>query len=192
MRSNIGPSGDLRMKKILVAYATWAGATHEIANKIADVLKEKDMDVEIVPAEKVNSIEPYQAIILGTSIHAGQTVKGFNQFLKKFHKDLAGRLFAPFIVCANMMEDNPKNIKETSGWANKTLEKYPDIKPAVLGLFGGALITEGEDFNKLNFFFKKMILSMRENLIKEYGKTDFRDWEKIIAWVNEIINQIEA
>ena len=89
-----------------------------------------------------------------------------------------------------MWEDTPKSRNETTQWINKTLAKYPEIKPVSLGLFAGAVITEGEDFDKLNILFRKTIESMQHNLIKQYGKTDFRDWDAIRSWADEVAGQL--
>ena len=180
------------MDKILVAYTTWAGATHEIAEEIAKTIRKNNVEVVISPANDVNSITEYKAIILGSSIHAGQTNKKFNQFLKRFQTELQTKKLAVFVVCANMIEDCPKNRKETADWLNTTLKKYPDIKPCSTGLFSGALITEGEDFRKLNFMFRKMLLSMKDTYIKEHGRTDFRNWPLIREWAETTIKEIEA
>jgi menaquinone-dependent protoporphyrinogen oxidase len=179
------------MEKVLIAYATWAGATHQVADEIAKTLRDKGFAVEVDSADKVKSIEDYQAVILGTSIHASQPVKGFNHFLSHFHKELGDRPVAFFVVCANMMEDNEKNRTETLGWLKKTTDKFPEVKPVSIGLFGGAVTTEGDDYRQVNFIVRKMIESMKENIEKEYKKSDFRDWEQIRAWVVEISKLIK-
>jgi menaquinone-dependent protoporphyrinogen oxidase len=180
------------MDKYLVAYATWAGATHEVADAIAKVFNQHNTQVDVMKASDVDTISEYKAIILGTSIHAGHTNKDFNQFLKTFTSELYNKPLAVFVVCANMMEDCQENRDETNSWLNKTMKKFPDIKPFSTGLFGGALITEGDDFNHLNFLFKKLILSMKDNILKEHGKTDFRDWSAIQDWAEQIHQDIEA
>jgi len=178
------------MQKVLVAYATWAGATHEIAIKIAEVLNNHNMQADVTSADQVKSVQEYQAVLIGTSIHASQTANTFKKFLKRFYKNLVKVPVGIFVVCANMMEDTKKNQIETMEWLQRSTQKYPEIKPISIGLFGGALITEGDDFNKLNFLFRKIILSMRESFIKEHGKTDFRDWQKIIAWTEDLIQRL--
>ena len=176
------------MNKILVIYATWAGATHEIADEIARQMKTKlpAFDFDVLPVKEVTSIADYQGVVIGTSIHASQPIRAVNQFMKKHRADLAALPVAVFVVCANMWEQTPKTLTETTQWINKTLERYPEIQPVSLGLFAGAVLTAGDDFNNLNIFFRKTIESMRDNLQKQYGKTDFRDWAAIRAWADQV------
>jgi menaquinone-dependent protoporphyrinogen oxidase len=176
------------INKILVAYATWAGATHEIADEIAKEIRfiTPSASVDVVPTKEVENIGDYDAVILGSSIHASQPIRTLNQFIKKNRSLLENMPVAVFVVCANMWEDTPKARTETSQWIQKVLDKYPEIQPVSLGLFAGAVITDGEDFNNLNIVFRKTIESMRKNLIKQYGKTDFRDWDAIRTWADEV------
>lgn len=178
------------MGKVLVAYATWAGSTRSIADQIAQTLSNKKMDVEVTPAKDINSISDYQTIILGTSIHMGKTGGAFNKFLKKFHKILKNKNTAIFVVCANMLNDCSETREETTGWLNKTLGKFPNVKPISIGLFSGALHVEGEEYKKLNPMARRLITSMEESMVKEHGKTDFRDWEKVKTWTEEISKNI--
>ncbi len=178
------------MKKVLIAYSTWAGATHQVADEIQKELIKNKLQVNIMPAKDVRSIADYQAVILGTSVHAGQMNGDFKKFLNRFHKELAGKNTIIFVVCFNMIEDEEKNRNETLGWLNKSLSKFPEIKPISLGLFAGAALTDSEEFNKLNVLVKKMIESMKKSMDTDKGKSDFRDWDKIHSWAAEIAGKI--
>jgi menaquinone-dependent protoporphyrinogen oxidase len=178
------------MKKVLVAYSTWAGATHQVADEIQKELSKNDLQVSVIPAKNVRSISEYQAVILGTSIHAGQMTGDFKRFLNRFHKELAKKNSSFFVVCLNMIDDNEKNKAETLGWLDKSLSKFPEIKPVSLGLFAGAAVTDSEEFNKLNILVRKMIESMKKSLDTEKGKSDFRDFDKIHSWAAEVARKI--
>jgi menaquinone-dependent protoporphyrinogen oxidase len=178
------------VKKVLVAYSTWAGTTHQVANEIEKELSKNELQVNVMKAKSVRSVVEYEAVILGTSIHAGQMTGDFNRFLNRFHKDLAVKNSCFFVVCFNMIEDNEKNNMETLGWLNKSLSKYPEIKPVSLGLFAGAALTDSEEFNNLNILVKKLIESMKKSMDTDKGKSDFRELDKIHSWAADVALKI--
>jgi menaquinone-dependent protoporphyrinogen oxidase len=178
------------MDKVLIAFTTWAGSTHQVSEKIAKDLINENLQITVLPAKEVKSINEYQVVVLGTPIHAGQTTGDFNRFLNKYHNELASKKIAIFVVCFNLIEDNENNRVQTVDWLNKSLGKFPEIKPVTTGLFAGAALTDSAEFNKLNFFVKKIIESMNKSMLSEKGKSDFRDWEKIHAWTDELVEKI--
>ncbi len=175
------------MSKVLIAYATWAGATKEVAEQISETFKENGFDVDLEEAGKIQSIAKYDGIVLGTSIHATKPVGGFTKFIRKFRNELTEKRIALFTVCANMMDDCEENRTETLGWLQNATSKYPELKPVSVGLFGGAVITEGKEYESLFFFVRKIIDAMKKKMVEDYGKSDFRDWEKIRSWSEEIL-----
>lgn len=178
------------MKKVLVAYATWSGATGEVAARIGNILRTQNFDVDIIRVQEVKDISEYNAVIVGTSIHAGNTVGKFRKFLSRFYQKLSSLSVAYFVVCANMMEDKDENREETAAWLNKATSKFPQIKPISIGLFGGAVLTQGKEYENLNFIIKKIISSMKSKMEEDYGKSDFRDWKKIEKWGLEVSERL--
>jgi menaquinone-dependent protoporphyrinogen IX oxidase len=79
-----------------------------------------------------------------------------------------------------MTEDTPENRQETRGYLNPLFEKVPEVQPVDIGLFAGAILTEGEEFEKQFFFWKFIMRAMA----KESG--DQRDWEAIRAWAGDL------
>ncbi len=55
-------------KKTLVAYATKRGSTAEIAEKIGEVLKRRQIQVDVLPVREITDLSPYKTVILGTAI----------------------------------------------------------------------------------------------------------------------------
>jgi len=178
------------MKKILIAYSTWAGATHEAANEIGKVFQDNLFDIEIIAANESKSIDTYDAILLGTSIHAGQTVKSFRQFIKQNIDILIKKPTSLFVVCANMMNDSEDNRAETLTWLDRVIGKYENFKPLSIGLFGGAVLTCGDDFNNLNFLIRKIITAMNKKMVDEHGRSDFRNWESVHIWTEGVIKKL--
>jgi menaquinone-dependent protoporphyrinogen oxidase len=183
-------SGFILMKKVLIIYSSWTGSTKEIADYIGKALHKNGFDVEVLSPKENVEFSPYDLIVLGTSIHAGQTTSSFRKFIQKHIADLSVRPVAYFVSCANMMNDTEESRAETLAWLQNGIRAYDSIKPISIGLFGGAVITSGESFLGLNFFIRRIIKAMKKKMVSEYGKSDFRDWQKIDAWTLELANKI--
>ena len=161
--------GDSMPKKALVAYATWAGSTAEIAERIAKILHDESMEVEVKPAREMKSLEGYDAVILGTPIRMGRPHPETLNFVRRFRKELPNLKLAFFVACLNMSEDNQQSRIQTEGYLKPLYRVSPGIKPVSTGLFAGVM-----DASKLKGFWK---FAMSRTL-----QGDFRKWEKITAW----------
>ncbi|HNS45314.1 MAG TPA: flavodoxin domain-containing protein, partial [Alphaproteobacteria bacterium] len=75
-------------ERVLVAYATKRGSTAEIAEKIGEVLKKRQMQVDVLPARKVADLSPYKTAILGTAVYIGLWRREAVKFLKTFADEL--------------------------------------------------------------------------------------------------------
>ncbi|MGW7329204.1 flavodoxin domain-containing protein [Streptomyces sp. NPDC054840] len=58
-------------KRVLVAYGTKHGATAGIASEIGRTLREDGLDAVVVPADDVEDVAGYDAVVLGGALYAG-------------------------------------------------------------------------------------------------------------------------
>jgi menaquinone-dependent protoporphyrinogen oxidase len=163
------------MGKILVAYATAAGSTKEVAETIGKTLQEKGAIVDVSRAKEVTGMSDYDAVILGSGVRAGRTYAEATTFLSTYHSALAELPMACFVVCLTMKENTDQSCKEASGYLDMMMQTAPGVNVVSKGLFGGAL-----KYDTLPLLFKLIM----KWFIKE-GEGDHRDWDAIRSWAAE-------
>lgn len=172
--------------KVLVTYASGFGATAEVAREIAQVLSQSHQ-VDLVPAGEVRSLEPYEAVVVGSSMRAGRWLGGLTRFLGRFHRELARRPLAFFAVCltARTLEGSKRVLAEN---LPALLKRYPELHPIATVAFGGVI-----DFDRYNLAVRTIMrAAARQEGLPTSGFQDFRDWEAIRAWAAELGAKLSA
>lgn len=166
-------------KKILVTYDSKYGSTAEIADKVGTTLKESGCGVDILSVKKVENINAYDSIVIGTAVYIGQWRKAIKKFIKDNEKNLTSKNVWLF-SSGPTGEGEPAEL--TNGW------KYPEslqplfdaIKPIDITLFHGEV-----NLKKLNFIEK----FMAKKVDSPVG--DFRDWDAIEKWAISIADHLK-
>lgn len=170
------------MSKVLVAYASKHNATAEIATAICEEIREcGELDVDIRPVETVEDIAPYDAVVLGSAIYAGQWQPGAADFLKGHERELAQRPVWLFSSGPTGKGD-PKALMR--GWTlPEALRPAAErIHPRDIAVFQGRL-----DPESLNFFERSIVKMVHADA---FGIGDFRDWDMIRAWADTIAHAL--
>ena len=165
--------------QVLVAYATKYGATAEIAEKIGLVLREAGLRADVLPADRVSDLTPYQAVVLGSAVYAGRWRKEAAAFLEANEKGLAERQVWLFSSGPTGEGDAVQLMK---GW------RFPEaqqpianrIQPRDIAVFHGLM-----DMKKLNLAEKLILKAIKAPV------GDFRDWDAITSWTAAIADALK-
>jgi menaquinone-dependent protoporphyrinogen oxidase len=122
------------MKKVLVAYASKYGYTAEAAGWVADVFKENNLDVDLVPAAEVQDIAPYEFVLLCTAVKGENVVPEAAEFNERFRDAMRGKPAAYFALSMYMADPSDENRKHVAAILNKL--RF-ESRPWDMGIFGG-------------------------------------------------------
>ncbi len=177
-----------RRARILVAYASRAGSTQEIAEFVAGVLREQGATVDVQPVKKVGDVADYTAVVVGSGIRMGKVLPESVKFMQRHAGPLEGKPVAYFVVCMTLKRDTLQNRETVSGY----LAPLRAIRePVGVGMFSGVV-----NYARLGlitgFFIKKAAEdpNTKDGDILQEG--DFRDWDAIRAWAEFLLPTLHA
>ncbi|UOB08106.1 flavodoxin domain-containing protein [Streptomyces sp. HP-A2021] len=160
---------------VLVAYGTTNGSTAEIAETIAEVLREDGLTVDALPARSVPSAAPYDAVLVGGGLYAGRWHKDARRFVRRHGKALAER--PVWLFSSGPLDPSA---------SERDIPPVPGVKKAMAQLdaqehitFGGCL-REGA---------KGWVARM---IVRNGKGGDFRDFDQIKAWAARIGQELTS
>jgi menaquinone-dependent protoporphyrinogen oxidase len=156
-------------ERILVAYASTAGSTREVAQAIGKALGEGDAAVDVLPAKRVKDLSPYRAVVVGAAIHMSKWLPEAARFVNSHREALNKVPVAYFGVCITLKDDTEENRCTVAAWM-EPMSAY--VKPVATGMFAGRMA-----YNNLPFVQRLMV----RNMVK-IPEGDYRQWEVICAW----------
>ncbi len=185
-------------KKILIAYATDSGSTADVAKTIGEELEKSGATVEVLPVEKVGSLEDYNAVVIGAP-----EIVGWHRAAKRFvhhnRERLAQIPVAYFFTLMSLTEpgrdsfegiplacdgelthppvkEGKLSIKEryasVENYLKPVLKEAPAVSPVGVAFFGGKL-----SYYRMNWFRRLFVMA-----IINANPGDRRNWEFIRAW----------
>ena len=166
-------------KKVLIAYASKYGATGEIAERVGQVLTEAGFAVDVQPADKINDLTAYNAVVLGSAVYAGQWRKETADFLTANEQALSER---PVWLFSSGPTGEGDPVEMMKGWRfPETLQPFADrIQPRDIAFFHGEI-----DTKKLNLGEKLIVKGIKA------PTGDFRDWDTIDSWAKGIAGTLK-
>ena len=165
--------------QVLVAYATKYGATAEIAEKIGQVLREAGLRADVLSADRVSDLTPYQAVVLGSAVYAGRWRKEAAAFLAANESNLAER---PVWLFSSGPTGEGDAVQLLKGWRLPEAQQAiaDRIQPRDTAVFHGLM-----DMKKLNLAEKLILKAIKAPV------GDFRDWDAITSWAAVIADALK-
>ena len=159
---------------ILVTAATKHGSTAEIAEAIGRALEAAGHAVTVETVDRVTSLEPFEAVILGSGVYIGHWLGPARAFARAHAEDLrarptwlfsSGPIGAPPLPKAEDAVDVDELVQQTGAREHR--------------LFGGCV-----DRHRLGFAERAVLLAVRAQ------DGDYRDWDDISAWARGIAAEL--
>jgi menaquinone-dependent protoporphyrinogen oxidase len=163
------------MQKVLIAYDTYMGGTAGIARVITDELIRAGLDVDLLPAAKVDSVQGYDAVIVGSPIYRGRWRRHSMRLLRHRQHDLSRRkvwLFQSGLSTITPGSDSDCIPAEVRSLAH-TIHAFGPVT------FGGRLTRQTA----------RGVLP-RLMALRSIGVGDFRDLDRVAAWARSIADDL--
>jgi menaquinone-dependent protoporphyrinogen oxidase len=191
------------MNKILVAYATMAGSTAEVAQVVGEEIAKSGLQVDVLPLADVKELDLYDGVVLG-----GPMIMGWHRsaikFLKKNRPTLQHKPLAIFVLAMSLTQTGEVSVDGQTVTVDENLPKPPQkpdrlsfrenyarlshyLKPALkaarparpvsIGFFGGRL-----EYGRLKWW--AVLFAM---LIIQAPAGEKRNWPAIRAWAASLV-----
>jgi menaquinone-dependent protoporphyrinogen oxidase len=190
------------MKRILVAYATMAGSTAEVAQAVGEEIAKSGLQVDILPLSQVKDLEAYDGVVVG-----GPMIMGWHRaasgFLKKHRAAFQRIPLAVFVMAMSLTRTGETSVGGVPVTVDEKLPKPPEkegslsfreryarlsnylqpilaatrpVKPVSIGVFGGRL-----EYGRLKWW--AVLFAM---LIIQATAGERRNWPAIRSWAAEL------
>ena len=158
--------------RVLVAYASKLGSTAVIAEVMAQVLRDAGHRAVALPARDVQSLDQWDAVILGSAVYAAFWQKDARRFTERCHDELKDRPLWLF----------------SGGPLDRRLAKADQpITPH------GAAITAGLGARAHRTFGGRLShdANVDPQVLQTHRIGDFRDWRSIIDYAYRIGRELD-
>ncbi|MGB7096798.1 MAG: flavodoxin domain-containing protein [Anaerolineales bacterium] len=190
------------MNRILVAYATMAGSTMEVAQVVGEEIAKSGLEVDVLPVSEIDDLQAYDGVVVGGPMIMGPHRAGL-RFLKKHRKAFEQIPLAVFVMAMSLTETGETSVDGVPVCVDEDLPKPPKneerlnyreryaslakylrpilkatrpVKPVSIGVFGGRL-----EYGRLKWWAVLFVM-----LVIQAPAGDRRNWSAIRSWAGEV------
>ena len=165
----------MNTRSILLAYASRFGSTQEVAETVAEALREAGLKVDIQPMQEIRTLADYDAVVLGAAIYNARWHPDAHAFLSQYQEALTQRPVVIFTLGPLSASDAAK--RNSRRQLDKELEKVPWLKPVAVEIFAGKYDPSKPGMG----FFDRFVPA-----------SDHRDWDAIRAWAGSLAVMLQG
>jgi menaquinone-dependent protoporphyrinogen oxidase len=159
---------------VLVAYGTKMGSNAQIAEAIAAVLREAGLEVTTLPAREARDLAPYDAVVLGSALYAAHWQREAHRFVTRGREALRTRRL--WLWSSGPLDHHLASMDLPP--AENVLAIMADVPFRAHRTFGGLLDPSSPGVD--------------EQILRTHPVGDFRDWQRIRAYAQEIAEELTA
>jgi menaquinone-dependent protoporphyrinogen oxidase len=157
--------------RVLLAYATYAGSTIDVAVAISETLGENGFSVDVKPIKEHPGIDGYQAVLIGSPVQHGKWLPEAIDFVKANQVALNQLPVVLFCVHIQNLGDDETSRRNRLAYLDQV---RPLLQPAAEGFFAGKFDRRGA---------KLLLPAWAARFVPSF---DLRNWEKIRAWAEDV------
>lgn len=169
--------------RVLVCYASRHGATAGIAERIADELSLAGLDVDCRPVVEVDSIDEYDAFVIGGAAYMLHWMRDVTRFVKRHRRTLAMRpvwMFSSGPTGTERVDSEGRDLLDVS--RPKEFSRLESmVGPIETKVFFGAWDPDAAPIGLVERF-AHAVPAARSVM----PSGDFRDWAAIDSWATEV------
>jgi len=194
------------MKRVLVAYATFAGSTAEVAEAVGEQIAGDGVQVDVLPIGEVKDLTGYDALVVGAPMILGWH-RAALRFLRRHRVALRRIPLAVFVTAMSLTQTGETNIDDIPITLDEHLPKAPHTpgrltfrerhaglanycrpilkasrpaRPVSIGVFAGRL-----EYGRLKWWAVLFVM-----VVIQAAAGDRRDWEAIRGWARGLANAL--
>ncbi|MBN2004171.1 MAG: flavodoxin [Anaerolineae bacterium] len=159
-------------QRILIAYATYAGSTQDVAVEIGKVLGERGHAVDVIPVVENPQVDDYQFVLIGSAVHGSKWLAETLEFVEANQTALKRAPVSLFSVCLSGLAKDEAQLASARDTIYGPVRAC--VTPVAEVLFAGKVDRRG------------VALGLPGWLARFCPTLDFRNWDKIRNWAQTL------
>jgi menaquinone-dependent protoporphyrinogen oxidase len=158
---------------VLVAYGSKHGATAEIAEWIAQALRDDGLTAEARPADSVDDVASYDAVVVGGAVYMARWHRTTRRFIRRHRRQL--ELMPVWLFASGPLEHSADDGSAALAPGVRRLSARLHARGSVT--FGGRIDTD--------------TAGRMAHAIAEKSAGDYRDRNQITGWAHQIATDLQ-